>query len=307
MPLYIVKRILGMFPVLLVIITITFFLMRVAPGGPFDSEKNIPDEVKRNIEAKYHLDEPIFMQYIRYVGNIMRGDLGPSYKYSDKTVNDIIGASFPVSLQIGFMAMVIALLFGTCLGFLAALNQNSATDYALMSFAIVGISVPNMVLGPILAVLFGVYLKWLPVAGWGGPEHYVLPVMTLTCYYMAIIARISRGSMLEIIRQEYIQTARSKGLDEKTIIFRHALKGALLPVVSYCGPASAFIITGSIVIEQIFAIPGVGRYFVQGAIDRDYTLVMGTVVLVSILVMVFNLVVDIMYGVLDPRIKLHEK
>ncbi len=304
---YIIRRVLGMIPVLLIIITITFFLMRSAPGGPFDSEKTIPDEVRKNIEAKYHLDEPVYQQYLRYVWSIVQGDLGPSYKYSDRTVNSIIGESFPVSFQIGFLAMFIAVTFGTYLGFIAALKQNTVIDYTLMSFAIVGISVPNMVLGPILAVIVGVYLKWLPVAGWGSWEHYILPVITLSCYYLAIVARIARGSMLEVIRQEYIQTARSKGLPERVILLRHALKGALLPIVSYCGPASAFIITGSIVIEQIFSIPGVGRYFVQGATDRDYTLVMGTVILVSILVMVFNLLVDIAYCFLDPRIKLHEK
>lgn len=304
---YFFKRILGMIPVLFIIITITFFLMRFAPGGPFSSEKKMPEEIKKNLEKKYHMDKPMIVQYFYYLGMIIQGDLGPSMKYQNKTVNSIISEKFPVSLRIGLMAMCIALILGTTIGFLAALNQNNFIDYACMSFAILGISVPNLVLGPILAVTFGLWLGVLPVAGWGETQHYILPVVTLSCYYIAIIARISRGSMLEVIRQDYIKTARSKGLSNWTIITRHAMKGALLPIVSYIGPASAFIITGSIVIEQIFGIPGVGREFVMGAIDRDYTMVMGTVILVSLLVMCFNLFVDIAYGFIDPRIKLHEE
>ncbi|BBM85291.1 ABC transporter permease [Candidatus Uabimicrobium amorphum] len=304
---YFCKRILGMIPVLLVIITVTFFLMRFAPGGPFSSEKKLSAEIKKNLEKKYHMDKPLVVQYFYYLGMILQGDLGPSMKYENKTVVGIIKEKFAVSLRIGFMAMFIALLLGTTIGFFAALNQNSFIDYTCMSFAILGISVPNLVLGPILAVTFGLWLGWLPVAGWGELKHYILPVITLSCYYIAIIARIARGSMLEVIRQDYIKTARSKGLSDWTIITRHAMKGALLPIVSYVGPASAFIITGSIVVEQIFGIPGVGREFVMGAIDRDYTMVMGTVILVSILVMTFNLFVDIAYGFIDPRIKLHEE
>ena len=304
---YILKRVLGVIPVLLIIITITFFLVRFAPGGPFSSEKQLPEEIIKNLEKKFNMDQPLHIQYLYYLAMISTGDLGPSMKYHNKSVNDIIGESFPISLQIGFLAIIIAIIIGTTVGFIAALNHNSTIDYACMSFAIFGISVPNMVLGPILAVVFGVYLGWLPVAGWGEPKHFVLPVVTLSCYYIAIIARIARGSMLEVINQDYIKTARSKGLSNWTIVTRHAIKGALLPIISYCGPASAFIITGSIVIEQIFGVPGVGRYFVMGAIDRDYTMVMGTVILVSLLVMFFNLLVDIAYCFVDPRINLHEE
>ncbi|WP_372368065.1 ABC transporter permease [Candidatus Uabimicrobium sp. HlEnr_7] len=304
---YIVKRVLGIIPVLLVIITITFFLVRFAPGGPFSSEKQLPDEIIKNLEKKFHMDQSLPVQYLYYLAMISGGDLGPSMKYHNKSVNDIIGETFPVSLRIGFLAMLIAIFIGTTVGFIAALHHNSTIDYMCMSFAILGISVPNMVLGPILAVFFGVYLGWLPVANWGGYSHYVLPVTTLSCYYIAIVARISRGSMLEVINQDYIKTARSKGLSNWTIVTRHAIKGALLPIISYCGPASAFIITGSIVIEQIFGIPGVGRHFIMGAIDRDYTMVMGTVILVSLLVMCFNLLADIAYCLVDPRINLHEE
>ena len=299
---FIIKRVLAMIPVMMVIITIAFFMMRAAPGGPFDDEKRLPPDVKKNIERKYHLDEPLSKQYIRYVTDVIHLDLGPSFKYADRSVNDIIAAHAPVSLKLGAMALLLALCIGIPAGCIAALKQNTAADYAAMSFAMLGVSIPNFVIASLLMYFIALKLGWLPVAGWGEPKQMVLPVITLSLYYAAFIARLSRAGLLEVIRQDYIRTARAKGLHERVVLIRHALRGGLLPVVSYLGPAAAAILTGSLVVEKIFGIPGIGREFVDSALNRDYTLVLGTVILYSTFLIVFNLVVDIIYGFLDPRI-----
>jgi oligopeptide transport system permease protein len=302
---YLVRRILGAVPTLFILITLAFFLIRLAPGGPFDSDKVLPPEIQANLDAKYDLDQPLFIQYIRYLGMIVRGDLGPSFQYSDFTVSELIRQGFPVSLTLGASALAIALLFGVLIGSIAAWRQNSRADYLLMGSAMTGIAIPNFVLAPLLILVFAVYLGWLPAGGWGGgaPRHLVLPVIALSLPYMAYVARLTRGSMVEVLRSDFVRTARAKGLPQWQVLAKHALKPALLPVVSYLGPAAAAIITGSVVIEQIFGLPGMGRYFVQGALNRDYTLVMGVVIFIGVLIVAFNLVVDLIYALIDPRIR----
>jgi oligopeptide transport system permease protein len=302
---YLVRRILGAVPTLFILITLAFFLIRLAPGGPFDSDKVLPPEIQANLDAKYDLDQPLFIQYIRYLGMIVRGDLGPSFQYSDFTVSELIRQGFPVSLTLGASALAIALLFGVLIGSIAAWRQNSRADYLLMGSAMTGIAIPNFVLAPLLILVFAVYLGWLPAGGWGGgaPRHLVLPVIALSLPYMAYVARLTRGSMVEVLRSDFVRTARAKGLPQWQVLAKHALKPALLPVVSYLGPAAAAIITGSVVIEQIFGLPGMGRYFVQGALNRDYTLVMGVVIFIGVLIVAFNLVVDLLYALIDPRIR----
>lgn len=306
---YMMKRIMAAIPTLLILITIAFFLIRVAPGGPFDSEKDLPPEIQKNLEAKYHLDEPLYQQYFRYLGNIVRGDFGPSFQYKDYTVTELIAKGFPVSLTIGGFALLFALVMGVFLGTLAAVRQNSWVDYLLMSTAMTGISVPNFVVAPLLILFFAVYRNWFPAGGWGDGHwsYLVLPVLALSLRYVAYIARLMRGSMIEILRSDYIRTAKAKGLSMSQTVFKHALKPALMPVISYLGPAAAGIITGSVVIEKIFGVPGLGRYFVQGALNRDYTLVMGVIIFIGVLIVVFNLIVDILYAVLDPKIRLEQK
>jgi oligopeptide transport system permease protein len=300
--LYIVRRFLGMIPVLLVIATITFFLMRLAPGGPFDKERRLPPEVEANLKAKYHLDEPLWKQYVRYVGNALQGDFGPSYKYSDRDVSEFIWEGFPVSMLLGALALVFALILGIIPGVIAALRQNTIWDYAPMSVAMLGVSIPNFVLGPLLVLIFSLGLYWLPPSRFDGPRYWILPAITLGAIYAAYIARLTRGGMLEVVRQDYVRTARAKGLPETTILFRHMIWGGLLPVVSFLGPATARILTGSIVVEKIFLVPGLGRYFIDAAINRDYTLVLGVVLFDSCLLILLNLVVDVLYGFLDPRV-----
>ena len=302
---YAIKRLGSAIPTLLIIITIAFFMMRLAPGGPFDRERQLPPEIEANILKAYNLDKPIHEQYFDYLKNIVRGDFGPSYKYLDFTVNDLILTGFPVSLKIGVMAILLAIIIGVTTGTIAALNQNSRFDYCVMGFAMVGIAIPNFVMAPLLALCFGVYLSWLPVAGWGGGalQYMILPVTTLALPQIAYIARLTRGSMVETMHSNHIRTARAKGLAEKTVVVRHALKGGLLPVVSYLGPATAAVITGSVVIESIFDVPGIGRYFVNGALNRDYPVVMGVVIFYAVLIMLLNLIVDLVYGFLDPRVK----
>jgi len=302
---YILRRLLGSIPTLLILITIAFFLIRIAPGGPFDEDKSLPPEVMANLEAKYNLDQPLVIQYFMYLGTVARGDLGPSFQYSDFTVNELIAEGFPVSLRLGGSALLLALVFGVLIGTLAAWRQNSRLDYALMGSAMTGIAIPNFVLAPILILLFAVYAGWLPAGGWGGGQlrNMILPVIALALPYMAYVARLTRGSMVETLRSDFVRTARAKGLPEWKILGKHSLKVALLPVVSYLGPAAAAIITGSVVIEQIFGLPGMGRYFVQGALNRDYTLVMGVVIVIGVLIVVFNLIVDIIYALIDPRIR----
>ncbi|CBV43731.1 oligopeptide ABC transporter permease OppB [Halomonas elongata] len=302
---YTLKRLLQAIPTMLIVITISFFLMRIAPGGPFDGERALPPEIEANLMAAYHLDEPLPMQYLRYMGNLLQGDFGPSFKYKDFSVTELIMQGFPVSLEIGGLAILLALLLGLPLGVIAALKRNSTIDYLVMGTALAGIAIPNFVIAPILALVFGVLLAWLPAGGWNGGAlpNLVLPVIALSIQQIAYIARMMRASMIEVLGSHYIRTARAKGLAESQVIWRHALRPALLPVTSYLGPAVAGIITGSVVIEQIFGIPGIGRYFVQGALNRDYTLVMGTVVFYGALIVLMNLLVDLIYSALDPQIR----
>ena len=302
---YAIRRILGAIPTLFIIITLTFFLIRLAPGGPFDQEQTLPPEIEANLKAAYHLDKPMLVQYGYYLSNLARGDFGPSFKFKDFTVTQLIWQGFPVSMRIGLTSMLVALLVGVSLGSFAALRQNSRVDYSVMTVAMVGVAIPNFVVAPLLSLIFGIYLGWLPVAGWndGALSHLILPVTALSLPYIAYIARLTRGSMIEVLSTNYIRTARAKGVPERTVITRHAFKAALLPVVSFLGPATARIISGSLVIEQIFGLPGIGRYFVQGALNRDYTLVMGVVIFYATLIIVFNLIVDLVYAWLDPRVQ----
>ena len=297
------RRFFESIPTLIILIAATFFMMRVAPGGPFDSEKRLAPEIEANLRAAYHLDEPLYQQFGRYLLGVAQGDFGPSLKYRDRSVTELIAGGFPVSLKLGGLAMLIAVFGGVTLGSIAALRQNRRTDYATMAVAMTGISVPNFVLAPLLVLVFAVYLGWLPAGGLGdgGWRNLLLPVITLALTQVAYIARLTRGSMIEVLRSNYIRTARAQGLSTLTIVLRHALKPAIVPVVSYLGPATAGLITGSVVIEQIFGLPGLGRYFVQGALNRDYTLVLGIVVFYGALIIFFNFLVDLAYGWLDPR------
>ncbi|ERJ93212.1 oligopeptide ABC transporter permease OppB [Treponema lecithinolyticum] len=303
---FIFRRILGLIPTMFLIITLSFFLIRLAPGGPFSSEKKVTPEVMQNLLKKYHMDEPLFKQYLRYMGDVLRGELGPSFKNKDYSVNELIAVSLPNSLILGVTSLALALLFGIAVGVVSALNQNSAADYTAMSAAVIGISVPLFVVGPVFMLVFAMKLQWLPTSGWitgrAGLKTLIMPAVTLAFPYFAYIARLSRASILEILRSDYIRTARAKGLKQSAVIWRHVLKGALLPVVSYLGPAFAGIVTGSVVVEQIFLVPGLGNFFVKSALNRDYTLIMGTVIVYSFILIVMNLIVDIIYGLLDPRI-----
>ena len=302
---YVTRRILTSIPTLLAIVTLAFFMMRIAPGGPFDRERALPPEIEKNVLAAYDLDQPLLLQYADYLLGVLRGDFGPSFKYRDFTVAELLWTGFPASLKVGGIAIVLAVVVGITLGTLAALRQNSGVDYAVMATAMTGITIPNFVMAPLLTLIFGVWLSWLPVAGWneGAPQNLVLPVIALALPQIAYIARLTRGSMIEVLHANYVRTARAKGLRERIVVVRHALKGALLPVVSYLGPATAQVVTGSVVIETIFGIPGIGRYFVQGALNRDYTLVMGAVIVFAVLIILLNLIVDLLYGLLDPKVK----
>lgn len=303
---FIVRRLLSTIPTLFVIVTLSFFLIRLAPGGPFSREKKVPPEILANLMKKYHMDEPLHQQYFRYVGSVLSFDLGPSFKYKDQTVNDLIGKTFPVSLTLGVMALALSSILGTLVGVISALKQNKWQDYAAMSVAVLGISIPLFVVGPLFMLLFALKLKWLPTSGWIGSRAgwatVVMPVLTLMLPSFAYIARLSRGSIIEVIRSDYVRTARAKGLKENVVIGKHVLKGALLPVVTYLGPAFAGIVTGSVVVERIFDIPGIGKIFVQSAFNRDYTVIMGDVLVYSIILISANFIVDILYGFLDPRI-----
>ena len=303
---FIFRRILGLIPTMFLIVTLSFFLIRLAPGGPFSREKKVPPEVMQNLLKKYHMDEPLFKQYLRYMGDVLRGDLGPSFKNKDYTVNELIFTSLPNSLILGIVSLCVALILGVTVGIISALNRNTRIDYAAMSAAVIGISIPLFVVGPVLMLVFAMILKWLPTSGWitgrAGLKTLIMPAITLSFPYFAYIARLSRASILEVLRSDYIRTARAKGLKQSVVIVKHVLKGAMLPVVSYLGPAFAGIVTGSVVVEQIFLVPGLGNFFVKSALNRDYTLIMGTVIVYSLILVVMNLVVDIIYGLLDPRI-----
>jgi oligopeptide transport system permease protein len=300
---YLMRRLGGAIPTLFIIIVVTFFMMRLAPGGPFARERVVPPEVEANLMKAYHLDEPLWQQFLRYLSGLAHGDFGPSFKYKDFTVADLIFGGFPVSLQLGGTAILVALAFGLFFGIWAAFRQNTWVDYASMSVSMVGIAVPNFIVAPVLTLVFGLTLHMLPVGGWGSWEHYVLPIVALSLPPMASIARLTRASMIEVLNSNFIRTARAKGLPQMITITRHAIRAALLPVVSYLGPAIANIITGSVVVEQIFSIPGIGRYFVQGSLNRDYTLVMGVTVFYGSLIILCNLIADLLYGLLDPKVR----
>lgn len=297
-------RIAGAIPTLLIIITLSFLLLHAAPGGPFDAQRQLPPAIKASIERTYHLDEPLWEQYARYLGNILRGNFGPSYQYRDTSVNEIIREGFPIDLIIGACALLGALVIGLPIGIVAALRRNSLWDALSMALSMAGISVPVFVVAPILILVFAVSLHWLPAGGWVlSPSHIILPAVALAAPYVAYVARLMRGSMVEVLNSPYILMARAKGVPESQVVLRHALKPALTPLVSFLGPATAGIITGSIVIEEIFGLPGIGRAFVDGALNRDYTLVLGVTILYGVLIVLFNLLADIGYSILDPRVR----
>lgn len=302
---YTLLRLLGAIPTLLLVIVLAFLMVHAAPGGPFDDERILPADVEANIAKAYHLDEPLPQQFIRYMSGLVRGDLGPSYRYRDYTVSELIGSGFPLSLQLGALAISLALLVGVSAGTVAALKQDSLLDRVIMSFAMTGISIPVFVIAPVLVLLLAVKLHWLP-AGWSGTSgaaRFVLPVVTLALPQIAYIARLTRASMIDVLGRDFIRTARAQGLGTRAIIRIHALKPAMLPVLSYMGPAIAAILTGSVVVEEVFGIPGLGQFFVRGALNRDYTLVLGIVIFYATLIVFLNLLVDVLYGVIDPRVR----
>ncbi|MBM4021100.1 MAG: ABC transporter permease [Planctomycetes bacterium] len=300
---YILRRLRGLVPTTLVIVAASFALVRLAPGSPFTSEKEIPPQIRRQLEARYGFDRPLPEQFLRYVGHLLRGDLGLSTKYPQRSVNEIIADGFPVTLTLAGVALVWALLVGITAGVIGAIRRNTIWDHAAMAAALVGISVPSFVLGPLLVLVVSLRWQLLPPAGWGDWRHVILPGLTLGTLSAAAIARLTRGGMLEVVQSDFIRTARAKGLSERLVVWRHMLRGGLLPVVSYLGPAIAGLLTGSVVVEKIFNLPGIGPYFVDAAFNRDYFLVMGIVLLDALFLLVMNLAVDIVYGLLDPRIR----
>lgn len=302
---YTLRRLLGAIPTLLLVIVLAFLLVHAAPGGPFDDERALPADIEANIAAAYHLDEPLPMQFLRYLGGVLRGDFGPSYSYRDYTVSELIGRSFPVSVQLGALAMLLATVVGVSAGIVAALKNNSPLDKVVMAFAMTGISVPVFVVAPLLVLLFAVKLQWLP-ASWTGSEggsRLLLPVLALALPQIAYVARLTRASLIEVLSSDFIRTARAQGLGTLAIVRYHALKPAMLPVLSYMGPAVAAVLTGSVVVEEIFGIPGLGQLFVRASLNRDYTLVLGVVIFYAALIVLLNLLVDLLYGAVDPRIR----
>ena len=304
---YVGRRMLAAIPTMLVIITVVFFMMRAAPGNPYSAERMLTPAVEANLKASMGLDKPLHEQYFDYVGKVVQGDLGPSMVFYDKDVSELLGEGLPISLTIGLLAISIALFFGTLLGILAAIRQNSFADYSVMGIAMVGISIPTFVTGPMLAMIFGVYLNWFAAGGLDlgrmNFNNMFLPVVTLSLPQIAIISRLMRASMIEVLRSNFIRTARAKGISERRILLRHAAPAAILPVVSYLGPAIVGVITGSVVIETVFTLPGIGASFIEGAMTRDYTRVMGAVILYGGLIIVLNLIADIIYALLDPRVR----
>ncbi|NKB25329.1 MAG: ABC transporter permease subunit [Kiritimatiellae bacterium] len=304
---FILKRIFfETLPTLLIIATLTFFMVRLAPGGPFSQEKSVTPEILENLKAHYGLNAPLHKQYFDYMKNLLRGDLGPSFKYPNRTVNELIANAFPVSFELGLYALLFALLVGNAAGLIAALCPNTKSDYIPMSLAMLGICIPSFVLGPLLVLIFSLWLGWFSVSGWDFPSDRILPAITLGATYAAYIARLTRSGMLEILNQDFIRTARAKGLPEYKIILKHGFKGGVIPVVSFLGPAVAGLISGSFVVETIFQIPGLGRFFVNAAFNRDYTMVLGTVLFFAILIILFNLVVDIILVWLNPKLRFRE-
>lgn len=301
---FVASRLLQAVPVILAVITVTFFLVRIAPGGPFDSEKAVIPEVKAALEAQYRLDQPLFQQYVAYLGDLAQGELGPSFKYPGRSVNELIAAGLPATAELGLYALLVAICIGGVAGVIASLKPNTAQDYIPMSLAMIGICMPTFLLGPLLVLVFGIHLEWLPVSGWGDmPGDKLLPSLTLGAAYAAYVARLSRAGMLEVLSQDYIRTARAKGLPEWQVITRHALRGGLMPVVAFLGPAFAGLLAGSFVVETIFQIPGLGRFYVQAAFNRDYTMILGTTVFLSTLIVLFNLASDVLAAWLNPRLR----
>ncbi|MSO56295.1 MAG: ABC transporter permease [Acidobacteria bacterium] len=300
---FILRRLLVTVPMVLVVVSVTWALIRLAPGNFYTGEKTIPPAIEKNLRERYGLDRPWYVQYGKTISNTLRGDFGMSLRYQGQPVNAILRQAVPVSATLGLLAYLLALAVGIVAGTYAALRQNTKLDHSSMAIAMIGISVPNFVLGPALVLLFGLTWYVLPPALWGGPAHLILPVLTLSAVYMAYIARLSRSGMLEVLRSNYIRTARAKGLPERQILFRHALRGGLLPVVSFSGPALALLLTGTVVVERIFALPGLGNYFINANLNRDEPLIIGIVAFISIVVLIFNLLVDIAYGFIDPRVR----
>ncbi|MCM2503460.1 oligopeptide ABC transporter permease OppB [Aureimonas altamirensis] len=302
---FVSHRLMSAVPTVFIVVTLSFFLMRLAPGGPFNLERPLPPATMANIMATFQLDQPLYVQYGTYLKNALTGDFGPSYIYRDYSVAELIMQALPYSITLGLWALAFALVGGVTAGVIAALRQNGWVDYAVMSVATVGVTIPNFVVGPLMSLVFAVILSLVPAGGWGdgGFRNLVLPVVALGLPQLAVFARLTRGSMIEALRTDHIRTARAYGLPARSIVVTHAMRGAMLPIVSYLAPCCAALLTGSTVVETIFTIPGVGRYFVEGALNRDYTLVMGTVILISVFIIVFNLLVDILYALLDPRIR----
>jgi oligopeptide transport system permease protein len=297
----------GILPTLFLIVSASFFIVRLAPGGPFDQEQALPPQIRANLDRLYGLDRPLGVQYLHYLNGLAHGDFGPSFKLRDFSVGELIAQGLPLSVTLGCAAILLAVLLGIPLGVVAALRRNTLADYGITALVVFAIALPSFVTGPLFALVFGLYLRWLPVAGWeeGAPRYLVLPVLTLALPVIAYIARITRGSLLEVLRSNHVRTARARGLGEVRVLWRHALRPALVPVVSYLGPAAAFVVTGSLVVETVFGLPGTGRYLVQGAINRDYTLVMGMITVYGALTLVLNLIADLIYGWLDPTVR-HE-
>ena len=301
---FLLSRLLQAVPVLIIVITATFFIVHAAPGGPFSADKAVPPEVIQALEAQYKLDQPVWRQYLGYLGDIARGDFGPSFKYPGRSVNELIMAGLPITAELAFYAMLIAILIGVLSGVGAAMRPNTLQDYVPMTLAMIGICMPSFLLGPLLVLVFGIQLELLPVSGWGDiPGDKILPSITLGTGYAAFIARLSRGGMLEILSQDYIRTARAKGLRETTVIIKHALRGGLIPVVAFLGPAFAGLLAGSFVVETIFQIPGIGRFYVQAAFNRDYTLILGMTIFLSTLIIIFNLISDLISIWLNPKLR----
>lgn len=303
---YVFRRLGGAIIILWVIITVTFALMHAIPGGPFTTEKKLPPQVKASIEAKYHLDDPVWKQYGDYLGGVITGDLGPSYKYEGRSVNDIISDAFPISAQLGLLSLMMAVVGGIAAGAISAMRPNGIVDYAVTILSTIGISVPTFIIGAVLVYVVGFELGWFPVALWRGPSYMVLPVLTLAAQPMAFIARLTRSGLLDVYQQEYIRTARAKGLSSWTILTRHALGNAILPVITYLGPLAASLLTGSFIVETIFAIPGLGQYFVTSIYNRDYTVILGITIFYSALVVFLNILVDMIYPLIDPRVTTEE-
>lgn len=301
---FILLRLLAAIPVLFFVVLITFTLIRLAPGGPFDEERAVPAEVLESLNKRYHLDDPVHIQFFDYLGNLLQGDFGPSFKYPSRSVTEIIATGIPVTLELGFYALLVALFIGISAGVIASLRPNTWQDYAPMSFAMLGICLPSFVLGPLLILCFAIWLEWLPVAGWNdSPGDKILPAITLGAAYAAYLARLTRGGMLEVLSQDYIRTAKAKGLSTARIVFFHAFRGSLSPVVSFAGPAVAGLLSGSFVVETIFQIPGLGRFYLQAAFNRDYTMILGTTIFFAFLIIVFNLIADVILVWLNPKMR----